>query len=267
MNLQELYKKIELPEEVCLAVERMRTDIPEQMVSALTEPQSAAKAYHQLAGKALPMNYGLDLLAWMLQAALYSHDAYVKQGISDVIYFDTMKCFTRFVNEHKMSYGFYGFDRAFWAYRQLSLVLFRVGELEYEFTDCLQGVSLHIPSDADISIPRCRQSLMDFENFCETMFPKRMCRPIQLNSWLLSPALRNLLAPSSRIIQFQNCFCCTTWNKEDNGFLQWIYGRKDIDLQDLPEKTRLQKNVKWHLLSGNKIGSACGTLKSFDENI
>ena len=40
MNLQELYKKIELPEEVCLAVERMRTDIPEQMVSALTEPVS-----------------------------------------------------------------------------------------------------------------------------------------------------------------------------------------------------------------------------------
>lgn len=97
MDLQELYKKIELPEEVCLAVERMQTDISEQMVFALTEPQSAAKAYHQLVGKALPLNYGLDLLAWMLQAALYSHDAYVKRGISDVIYFDTMKCFTRFV--------------------------------------------------------------------------------------------------------------------------------------------------------------------------
>ncbi len=117
VDLQELYKKIELPEEVCLAVERMQTDISEQMVFALTEPQSAAKAYHQLVGKALPLNYGLDLLAWMLQAALYSHDAYVKRGISDVIYFDTMKCFTRFVNEHKINYGFYGFDRAFWVYR------------------------------------------------------------------------------------------------------------------------------------------------------
>lgn len=266
MNLQELYRKIELPEEVCFVIERMRTDIPEQMVFALTEPQNAAKTYRQLAEKALPLNFGLDLLLWMLQAALYSHDAYTERGISDDVYFDTMKCFTRFVNEHKMSYGFYGFDRAFWVYRQLSLTLFRVGELEYEFTDCPQGISLHIPSDADISVSQCRRSLMVFENFCETTFPEKMCHSIQLNSWLLSPALKNLLPPSSRIIQFQNCFDCTAWDKEDIGFLQWIYGRGDIDLHDLPEKTRLQKNVKRHLLEGKKIGSACGILKNFDEN-
>ena len=114
MNLQELYRKIELPEEVRFVIERMRTDIPEQMVFALTEPQNAAKTYRQLAEKALPLNFGLDLLLWMLQAALYSHDAYTERGISDDVYFDTMKCFTRFVNEHKMSYGFYGFDRAFY---------------------------------------------------------------------------------------------------------------------------------------------------------
>ena len=32
MNLQELYRKIELPEEVRFVIERMRTDIPEQML-------------------------------------------------------------------------------------------------------------------------------------------------------------------------------------------------------------------------------------------
>ena len=267
MDLQELYRKIELPEEVCSAAERVRTDIPEEMVFALTEPQNAEKAYRQLAEKALPVNDGLDLLSWMLRAALYSHDAYAERGISDMVYFDTMKCFTRFVNEHKMSYGFYGFDRAFWVYRQLSLTLFRVGELEYEFTGRPRGISLHIPSDADISVFRCRRSLMDFEVFCETAFPERTCRPIRLNSWLLSPALQNLLPPSSRIIRFQNCFERTEWDQEDTGFLQWIYGRKDIDLHDLPERTRLQKNAKRYLLGGNKIGSACGILKSFDENI
>ena len=39
--------------------------------------------------------------------------AYQKAGISEQMFADTMKCFPRFVREHKECFGDYGFDRAF----------------------------------------------------------------------------------------------------------------------------------------------------------
>ena len=46
-----------------------------------------------------------------------------------------MSCFTRFVNEYKESFNKYGFDRGFWTYRQLAMLLFKVGILEYEIDE------------------------------------------------------------------------------------------------------------------------------------
>ena len=89
------------------------------------------------------------MLSYMLTAAFYSLEEYEEKGIPKEIFTDTMKCFSRFTQEHYKSYGYYGFDQGFWTGRQLSLQLFRLGELEFEKTieenQKIIVVSCHLP--------------------------------------------------------------------------------------------------------------------------
>ena len=93
----------------------------------------------------------IKILTCMLKASADAYAIYKTKGISDKIYFDTMKCYTRFINEtYKMTGRLY-FDRYWWTARQAGGHLFRIGELEYEMKhiDDKFVISIHIPSDAE----------------------------------------------------------------------------------------------------------------------
>lgn len=258
MNLNELCIKLELPPEVREQVTALSgLEVPAELLLGLTVRETGYDSYEQLKALCVPDRRGLDMLTFMLRAALISWENYRNAGISQEIFLDTMKCFPRFVREHMASFGCYGFDRGFWAHRQLSMVLFRVGELEYELLDGV--ISMHIPSDARLDIPACAASLARFRE----IFTDWANIPIYVDSWLLSPALKNLLGAQSKILRFQSCFTCDAWNQEEPSFMQWVYGKTDIPYDALPENTSLQRNMKKYLLSGGKIGEAKGFLKEF----
>ena len=80
------------------------------------------------------------------------------------------------------------------------------------------------------------------------------------DSWLLSPALKELLPEESRILQFQNRFEVKSWNKEEDAYLEWVFKRKDLPLEKLPEETSLQRKMKAYVLQGGKIGEAYGEI-------
>ena len=94
-----------------------------------------------------------SILACSLLCACRAYEEYQKKGISDTVYFETMKCFTRFIDETQKRTGRLAFDRGWWTYRQISMQLFRIGELEYEFVEYegRPALSIHIPSDAHFS--------------------------------------------------------------------------------------------------------------------
>ena len=260
MTAIEICKKINAPIEMQKYVGQNLA--PARVLKALTDISTAQDAYAELKNLLGDDPDGLKMFACMADAATLTHDKYRKLGIDEKIFTDTMACFTRFANEQLASSGRIGFDRGWWAYRQLSCVLFRIGELEYEYRDDEKTVHLHIPTCADISIDQCKKSLNGFKQFTEKFFPDKNY-PIICRSWLLSPALRELLPESSKIIKFRQCFEITDWNKTENEFLQWVYGRKDIVYSDLPENTSLQRNMKKYLTDGGKIGSAVGLLLDF----
>ena len=161
-----------------------------------------------------------------------------------------MKCFTRFVTEHLESYGRYGFDRGFWTVRQLSGVLFRIGELEYETRD--DGIHLHIPSDAVLEKPRLRSSW----EAARAMLGEA---DMVCHSWLLSPDLPGLLDEDSRILDFQRNFAIHS-PEPDDSFRQWVFKDPGCPDAQLPEDTRLQRRLKAFLLAGNTFHAARGTL-------
>lgn len=216
--------------------------------------------------KALPNDeWGLQTLTILLRCALHAWRDYHARGIEDAVFTATMKCFSRYEREHEVSYGRIGFDRTFWVPRHLSLLLFRFGELEYELSQPTGLVHLHIPSDSKLLYPALHGSWQMAQVFFKEHAPAYADAIVRCESWLLSPALKELLPESSRILQFQKAFTPYAYDPDASDYLEWVYklGQKDrgnVALTNLPENTFLQKAMKRHLLSGGKVAIGWGTL-------
>lgn len=205
---------------------------------------------------------GMKILTLMLVCCGETWNLYDSLGISSEIYIATLKCFPRFIEEHFESYGTYGFDRDFWTMREISGHLFRLGALEFELTveDGAKAVHIHIPSDADLSCRARRSSYTAARTFISRFFPAYADAPFLCTSWLLSPALKECLPESSRILSFQSEYEVTEIFPDHDQFLTWVYKRPNVPLADLPEDTSLQRNLKKYLLAGRKVGEAAGRL-------
>jgi hypothetical protein len=206
--------------------------------------------------------HGVKMLTCLLRCALQSYQLYIEKGIPEVIYVDTMKFFSRFVKDHLKVHGALGFIDGWWVPRQISLNEFRIGSLEYETveTDNDRRIYIHIASDSDLSLPQLRQSYLDARKFFAKFFPVYAKADMFCESWMLCPVLNELLPATSSILAFQRSFAIDKVDPDNQGFLRWVYGRKDLQLADLPEGTSLQRKMKAHLLRGGKVGWAFGRL-------
>lgn len=225
--------------------------------------QTANEARIRLKEKLGEDKNGIKILTCMVRCLERTYDQYSKLGISEQLFIDTMNCFPRFIAEHKASYGTYGFDRDWWTTRQIGMKLFRIGELEYELTyeDEEKVTSIHIPSNARLTSENCKISYVDSQKFIETYYPDYKESRYICQSWLLSPALKELLPSTSNIIGFQEVFEVSKWNKEDDDFVEWVFKKKYDDYKELPEDSSLQRNMKEHLLNGGFVGAAFGQLQ------
>lgn len=264
-DLKELCEAVELPTEVTdkvlmldrSGVERYRSDSLDKLFCEGTWREGRTELKEQLGSDP----DGIKVLACMLRGCLKTWKMYEEKDISRQIYIDTMKCFTRFVQEHRESYGSYGFDRDFWVVRQMSGLLFRLGELEYEMIreEGKALLSIHIPSDAALSEEKLQESYSLAGEFFAQRFPEYGDADMVCHSWLLSPTLKELLTPGSRILGFQQHFVIEETGRYDEEFLQWVFKRKDLPTEALPENTSLQRRMKEYLLQGGKVADARGT--------
>lgn len=266
-SLKEICSRIVLQEDIKEKILEMEQkgdlSCAEKEISALTEKENWEKAREDLKKELGEDPVGMKMLFCMLKAAVISWEKYQKKGLEPEIFDETMKCFSRFVREHRVSYGFYGFDRDFWTGRQLSLQLFRIGELEYEkVEDEKEGryISIHIPSDADMKEENLRKSLQEAEKFFQKYYPGWSHIPYKCCSWLLSPALKELLGKGSRILAFQDMFQIEEVYKDSDAYMEWVFKRKNIPLKELPEDTSLQRSMKAYLISGGWVGEGMGRL-------
>ena len=210
---------------------------------------------------------GAAILAEQLLTAVKSREEGPWEAIPQDIWIDTMKCFTRFVNEHFRSLGYYGFDRGFWTTRQIGARLFRIGQLEYELFEenGRRAIGLHIPSDTKMDMALLDASVENARKFLKTYFPDWAKLPMECESWLLSPALAPMLPADSHILRFQRAFDLTSVDLEPMDVLEWVFRlteaqQKATPLEALAEDTSLQRSLKAFLLNGGKVGVARGTL-------
>lgn len=68
------------------------------------------------------------------------------------------------------------------------------------------------------------------------------------------------MSEESRILMFQKSFEIGDSDANNVGFMDWVYGSRDISVDDLPTDTSLQKRLKPFLMNGGKIEWTSGKL-------
>lgn len=275
-----LARQLSIPSPVLASLPSVIASLPKLPLAALSKPDTAQTAWSEVT--ALLPTYaedgGLPLLAATLGGACFTREEYRRQGIGEDVYLATMLCLPRFLRETYEITGRWGYDRGFWTWRQTGRLLFRLGELEFEYRlaerneplpEGLQAgdpiLSVHIPSDAKLT----RENLDASYTWAKRFFSEvpgpwisEKPRAILCGTWLLSPELYGLLSENSGIRRFADDYSLYHIQQNDNAIYRWLYQLSGpVSAEKLPERTSLQRSVKGHLLSGGLIGIAWGILK------
>lgn len=267
MNHQELYRILKLPSEVTEQLNSYETvrcfQMSEELKKRLlcrTTWDEAVKELQELLGEDAD---GFKMLFEMLEVArTYSYEMYQKLGIPNEIFLATMKFITRFLEWHKEYHGEYRFTQAPWFPRQLAVIEFRLGALEYELVDGeTREIAIHIPSDAKFDRETVLNSLKEFAVFRDKYFAKWKGVSFTCDTWMLAPAMEELLPENSNVLAFKHMFELDEIDEDATWFMGFVFPGHTGELKTLPEKTSLQKKIKERLLAGKKIGVAKGHLK------
>ena len=110
---------------------------------------------------------GMKILTCQLQCACDCYTKYENIGISKEIFIATMKIFQRFLQDYKDRHGSYQYVWAWWTVRQISMTIYRIGELEYEMKMENEKylMDIHIPADADMNTDKLRDSYLKALDF------------------------------------------------------------------------------------------------------
>ncbi len=268
MDILYLCEKIKLQPEIKKQIEVFIKDFDFKQIDEIQQgycdAQKMQKAYkktQEVLGRDVN---GVKMLACMLYASVNAYETYKQKGIDDGIFFETMKVYTRFIDETYLQKGNFIFDRGWWTIRHAGCHLFRLGELEYEavFDENRLNVYIHIPSDARILPDFIDASLEQARAFINNRYPLIKKWDFYCHSWLLDSQLKGFLNENSNIISFQNRFEIIDDSMVDTNINKWLFNTASTDYNTFCENTSLQKKVKKHLLAGGVIKCVKGKLKN-----
>ncbi|MGL5347250.1 MAG: acyltransferase domain-containing protein [Peptostreptococcaceae bacterium] len=257
-GLKEVFEKNDLDKFESLGRELIKTD-------------TASKAAEQLS-KEIDSENKIIELAVHLSAAVLSWDyVYKSKGMSKDVYYASMGAFSRFMKERTRYYNDINYDRGFWAWRFLCGLEFRIGELEYEvckfnyeninkISKDSEVLSLHIPSDAVLTEEKLYDSYCEAFNFFEKYFSDFRYECVYTDTWLLSSKLKKLLKQNSKILNFMKDYEIVEEYPNRDDAIEWVFGRRDIQIDKLKENTSLQREVKRLLVNEEQVGTSLGIL-------
>lgn len=282
-SVLDLADELGLPQEVCT---NLREDVSEEFLNrykqkcqAMTDPAAAPHVWQGIEQTIREDDpNGMRALALDLYAAVFTRKKFQRLGIGDAVFVETMRCFSRYLDESKTDLGTYAFNRGNWVWRALSLRLLRIGTLEFEYCTAPQdfwGISgidsnspvlmVHIPSDARLQRAilddTYRSALLFYKRWERELCPLGAPKKVLCRTWLLSEAFSVLLPEESGIRRFAGDFEICGQQPDDESFYRWLF-RGHKPPETLPAGSSLQRAVIRHLDHGGKIGIGCGILET-----
>lgn len=230
--------------------------------------------------KADRRKYAPMVLAVLLCAAEYTYAGYQKHGIPEQYYYDMMVDITRWTENGREEFGVPGFSEIGWARNYITMNLFQLGRLQFQFSKVdLRGklsrqeleslpipngsksLYIHIPKGDPLDRDACLDSIRQAKKFFPQYYPDFDFKGFTTHSWLLDPRLNDLLPASSRILQFQELFdIIHTDNDHSHAAIRFIWYKSGGDVAAYPEKTSLQRAVRHYLLNGGELGETFGMI-------
>ena len=208
-------------------------NMDEELISSALELCNADKACFEkyktylLNGKSekLKKLSALEKLAAVLYTLPAVYGNYKKHDIPEDIFFDTFSDIKVWCDNAFEQYGVKGLVNIHWLAKHLSMKIFKIGRLQYEFSKFAilphvgiknvlkcpyrlgeKCVTLHIQQGEKLDTRRCFDSLKSANAFFEKYFPDYKYRCYTVITWLLNPDLENVLGSDSNIVKFGKMF-------------------------------------------------------------
>lgn len=193
------------------------------------------------------------------------------RGIPDEISRRTLADIGRNVAAYRRLRGAGGLHVAWWPLLHLRGELFQLGRLQFQRTTLgnrtgnsvaaaglpfgpgSPALSLHIPDYlGPLTAQACDRSLELARSFFPRYFPQEPYAIGACHSWLLDPQLRAYLPQDSNIVRFQQRFTLaySSPEKGDKEVIAFVFGDDSRPLDQLPQRTTLERAVVGHLRSG-----------------
>lgn len=188
--------------------------------------------------------------------------------IPDDISWATLADLGEHIAIHRRIFGTAGLDVPDWMTLHFQGALYRLGRLHFErrrppsqwlnvITDDVPDpdapvLALHIPEAGGPLEPGvCDESFALARDFFASHFLHEQYHIVWCTSWLLDPQLNEYLPPASNIIRFQRRFHLVPGGSNgDEDVMRFVFRRVKPSLDELPQRTTLERASVGHLRAG-----------------
>ena len=127
-------------------------------------------------------------------------------------------------------------------------------------------LGIHIPESGPLTPEACDDSLAQARPFFSRHFPETPTRLAICTSWLLDPQLAEYLAPDSNIVRFGRRFTLVGDGYDgDADVLRFVFHRIAPRIDDLPQRTTLERAIVAHLRAGKHWRNRTGWVELWRE--
>ncbi|BCL79933.1 DUF5596 domain-containing protein [Ktedonobacteria bacterium brp13] len=198
-----------------------------------------------------------------------------EHGIADDVSWVTLADLGEHIAIHRRLFGTAGLDSPRWLTLHFRGGLYRLGRLQFEqsrlpaqwplYNDSINNavpeprpnpgapaLAVHIPeSGGPLEPDACSESFALARDFFARHFPEEQYHFGCCGSWLLDPQLADYLPHTSNIVRFQRRFHLVSDSTNgDQDVMRFVFRRTAPSLDELPQRTMLERAVVEHLQAG-----------------
>ena len=218
----------------------------------------------------------LEKLALVLYALPSTYENYKQKGIPDEIFFSTFSDIKIWCDNAYEQYGTAGLVNVRWLAKHLSMRIFRLGRLQFEFSrfailphakfknviSCPyrlgeKCIALHIPQGEKLDSDACLRSFASANAFFAEYYPDYKYRCYNVITWLLDPELEQVLSKDRNIVKFGKTFTLLGRVPDNDMNERRIFGYKK-DRANYSPKNALQRYILDRINKGKPLYSYNG---------
>lgn len=212
---------------------------------------------------------------YVFLAAVPAVRAYhAERGIPDDVAWGTLDQLGELVEIHRRQFGVGGMDKQFWLTLHLRGVIYRLGRLQFNLQLTGDGfgplpagtpvLGTHIPEvGGAFTAEACDASFARARPFYAAHFPEHGAELAFCTSWLLDPQLAEYLPETTNIVRFMRRWTPVDAEPKpgDDSVLEFVFRRNGQPLDELPQRTSLERAAVDHLRAGRHWRLVTGYLE------